>query len=68
MKAQENQMAIFMNVLWVIIVPKELLVQLNMHVQVCSFIMPLMPKMAPSRGHLFYIGLFRKKHENIFLA
>ena len=24
--------------------------------------------MAPSRGHMFYIGLYREKHEKIFLS
>ena len=31
-------------------------------------IMPLGPKMAPSWGHVLYIGLYSKKHENIFLT
>ena len=31
-------------------------------------IMPLRRKMAPPRGHMFYIGLYWEKHENIFLT
>ena len=30
--------------------------------------MPQVPKMAPPRGHMFYIGLYREKHEQIFLS
>ena len=30
--------------------------------------MPLGPKMAPSRGHMFYIGLYREKHDKILLS
>ena len=38
---------------------------------VCSttlWIMPLGLKMAPPRGHIFYIGLYREKHRKIFLS
>ena len=30
--------------------------------------MPLGPKMALLGGHMFYIGLYREKHEQIFLS
>ena len=26
------------------------------------------PKEAPPRGHMFYIGLYRKQHEKIFMS
>ena len=29
---------------------------------------PLGPIMAPNQGHMFYIGLYRKIHENTFLS
>ena len=31
-------------------------------------IMPQGPEMAPPRGHMFYIGLYREKHGQIFLS
>ena len=31
-------------------------------------IMPLGPKMARPMGRMFYIGLYREKHEKIFLS
>ena len=31
-------------------------------------IMLLGPKMAPSWGHMFYTGLYKEKHEKIFLS
>ena len=31
-------------------------------------IIVLGPKMAPPRGHMFYIGLYREQYEKIFLS
>ena len=31
-------------------------------------IMPQGPKMAPPRGHMFYIGLYKEIHGKIFLS
>ena len=30
--------------------------------------MPQGPKIAPPLGHMFYIGIYREKHETIFLS
>ena len=43
---------------------KHYLVNLYQFVQIIY----LGPKMAPPKGHMSYIGLYREKHEKIFLS